>query len=662
MLQFLRKHQKYIFIVVTFIVIATFVFFGTYQVLAPIFMEKEERVMFKDAAGKGVREYHFQGMCRYLATDGVLGDGVVSKEFFENGRSELIYKAFQERIESDLAPLRTKEKEFIPFVQKGAEQLSQEALWKVFAPDIIANLKKMQGEGSAKELFKARVALYLAERCFPAQLQARFLAMQANQQKLPIDSRLLRGEIALFGYRHLQEWFGESFVQSAASVIINGASLARARGLKVSQEEVLHDLQGIVARACEKMPSAKQGMMFQSYVQNLGVTEEMLVKIHQDVLLYRAFLEVSSGKVVVESLPFEAFYTKAGEAVVIELAQLPAEMRLRDREDLKRWEVYLEAVCEEGQSPLGVPERLCDVAQVEAKARELITYPFLVEVATVNKRDLEAKVTVRGMWEWQHENIELLRTEFSLPQGEVESILASLDPSVQVRVDRFAKGRIVQAHPEWVGESLAAARMEVKSVLLRPQGGTTPFDGVSDVARLKVLWDAQDEVGSYTEDGEHFYRFVVKERSSPRLLTFKEAKEALVVDQLLERFDVGARVEGVLASLLSCGRGEEEVASCRFVEALKNWPAQSPFKLLKGEKTIFRGSKEVMGYEEVAALGVGDVSPPIRLEDGSWGIYRVIAKKEGVACDQKVAAAQEFLKEELKGLLVEELLKERNAF
>ena len=306
MLQFLRKHQKFFFIIVTFAVVMSFVFFGTYQAFAPSFRAKsDEEVSYATQMVRFLDTEQWM-ISQRIFTENFLNDGVISKEFLETGMAEMVALAYPERFQKDFTERREREKNYIPYKHPYIPSLSAMSLWAIFSPDIPKKLKYVQeGKGG----FKERTELLLAQKqCPPTFLSQIIRYQEQKNSNFPSDPRLVRDDITVFSYQSLSDWYGEAFMEALANIIIHTADIARKRGFKVSKEELLADL---VGRSQELYNGLKQKMelpvedgygLFQLYLRQTGLREQTALKIWEDVTLFRRLMHAVGDGALVDSL------------------------------------------------------------------------------------------------------------------------------------------------------------------------------------------------------------------------------------------------------------------------------------------------------------------------------------------------------------------------
>src|SRR5690606_37292383 len=112
MLQFFRKYQKIFFFVVTFFVVVSFCFFGTFGTLS----QGEKTVdtpLSLGVAGKAIGKREFQLLCQLLessafdrsskeATPNFLNPGIIERDFLSTGLATLLVKPYFSELKPDL--------------------------------------------------------------------------------------------------------------------------------------------------------------------------------------------------------------------------------------------------------------------------------------------------------------------------------------------------------------------------------------------------------------------------------------------------------------------------------------------------------------------------------------------------------------------------------
>lgn len=588
MLDFFRKYQRYFFLVITVVIIISFSFFGTYSTLGS--NQWREQIAFNAVNGKEVTRADVDEMALFLGTDSedkmlyggawgpnFLNDGVIRKDFFETGLAEELALAYQQDLQADIDKRLAKEKKYVLYSHPQANFLGVASVWNNFAPEMSTNFRALRASQNGLEpsAFKNRVNLYLGEKKVPASTLRYVLQYQQKQyQWLKPDEKLNQTDLSLFGYHTLEDWFGPHFTRLISEFIMNAAILAESQGYKVSKAEVLSDL----VRNTQTSYQQNQNN------PNLGVTspEEYLneqlrrmnmdqaraVKVWSQVLLFRRYFHDAGATALVDPIVNKNLHQFAHENVTVDLYQLPEPVRLSNYQELQEFETYLQAVAKTNKSdPLALPQQFLSAAEVEKNYPELVQNEYELEVATATEKNLQAKISLKEMWNWQvdDKNWELLVKQFpTLGPKQANSrdarfeVLESLEPTTRTIVNGFAKQEIVKAHPEWIDEELSRARVDKMMVGLRSKGGKMPFQGFDKQEDREAFLSALDKaplgqapaenspLHKYSADNQNFYRITVVSRSSkPEILTFEEASEdgtlKDIVDRQLEKYYVANR-------------------------------------------------------------------------------------------------------------------------
>lgn len=655
MLSFFRKNQRIFFLFITVVIIVTFVFFGTYNVLAPT--QVHDETAFEALDGKTVKSSYLDEMARFLSADGAeaflknhmqksypgnfLNDGVVVKDFLQTGMAQVIFQYFFQELTPDLQTRLEKEKHFATYKHPYAQFITAESVWESFAPELRSQLDVLRAsqDASLQESFDARVNLYLQERQFPPAFLRQVLLYQQKQYDwLPPDQALMQDNLSLFGYRDLNDWFGSTFVKLMSQVIINSAAIAKERGYKVSSEEVVTDLLAQSGQAFERLKGsanmhAKNGQeLLQEYLRASQIDESRLINIWQDLLLFRRLFNDIGSSVIVDALALQDFNHYARQGAEIELYTLPVEFNFKDFHVLQLFEVYLDAIAQQNREPLLLPTSFKTVDELEKIAPQLVEKRFWVEIGSVNKNQLLAKVGIKETWDWelQDENWEALKKQFpelALNPAQDDQarfqVLEALDPKTRNLVDHFARETLADAHPEWkqYAMDIAPTHEEILAI-----GESCSLTGITDTKKLLAYLEAQplDETFDYTQDETNFYQLRIKERATAKnVLTFREALDKGILGKMLKNVlekepEYG---ESVLTAIQNeCKKNgisleatqKNELASYRFADYMRTQ-----------QKEILKESVETVSTSEDQARSILD-RPPIALQ------WKLNTKKEVV--------------------------------
>lgn len=668
MLQFFRKHQKFVFLFVTIIIITTFAFFGTYQAFAPTKSVADETA-FVTIDGKKITKFHFHHLCQLLAEEGssnFLNDGIVTNHFFKTKLAEILFVNYQENFKKELIERGAREKNFQPYTHSQARFLSAETVWNLLAPNLVGHLAQVKTFAPGTlESFRAKVTLYLDEQQFPPNMLAQILRYQEREyQGLYPDPRLERLDgVALFGYHNLNDWFGPKYVECLSTVIINCAAVAKERGLKVSRDEAVADLVFRSEHSFEELkqqlpPQISNAKILLSYIlREKGLDEEMLVSIWQEILLFRKLMDEVGSGVIVDALAMKEFYSQAHEKVCVEIYQLPQEFRFEKEEELVAFENYLKLVQPERKNLVAIPDCFDAISNIEKRAPDLIAAPYVLECAKISKRELEGKISVKETWEWEKDSKNWKRLQEKFPRLKEKADLETLDRKIRGEVDQFARVEIITSHPEWIDEALKSAKKEEKKILLY-KSKKEILPGIKHSKELKTLLDKEDSISKYTQDKETYFSLTVKERGPKELLSFKMAKEADLLDT--KEGSIVDLAKAVIAEMKKAGlKAEENSAPYRFVAYMNPKAIEEKegsgkqFNLLKKEETITRGVHTLIAFEEVTGRKDSFSDLCFSPKEGLY-FYKVVERKTDTTLPMdKMLQAQELLSNEAKALFFE---------
>ncbi len=695
MLQFFRRHQKILFYVVTFFIVCSFVFFGTYQTFSAT-KRPPDPTVFTTQDGRKIKRSYFEKMRHFLAHEPTfssdprkliganpLNDGVVSKEILGTKLGYAIVRKFQDKIAPELEERLGKEKQFRAYAHPHLAHLQAVGIWQQFAPGINENLALLQKSASAFEekSFAARAALYQAENHFPAEFLQQ--VMRYHEQQYGPSSRdyaLQNGNFALFGYADLTDWFGTAFMDGATMSIIEGAALARSRGYKVTREEAQSDLytrcQTSYAMIKDRvqLPVENGYQFFKLVLQYNGLDEKSVVDIWQDVLLFRRLFEDLGSSAALDPLAWSEFYAYANESATVEIFQLPPHLRFHTFEELKLCELYLDLVGEQRQTAISLPSKFAPTEQILQKAPELVGKKIELSIASMTKKGMLAKVAQKQLneWELQPKNFAILKGKFPELAGAKTPFDAidSLDDKVRSQVDRAAAEAMIAENPTLVKEALASAQRQDKELFLRRAHSGSPLPGIKDANALRDLLDKEDNLTAYTQDGEFYYSInVIKRSDSYEVLSYTDAVKEGILKEVAKRVDADALGKKVVKALLTdlkalgkspeAGLSEEQLnnyaAEWRFARLLldrNSEPFASEFKVTKMLKSVTRAEPSLVTFEQANSSSEVRFHPV----DGLF-ICRFVEKSDSKTLPvEKLIEASEQLANETKTQLFNEIL------
>lgn len=575
MLDFFRKYQRYFFMVIAFVIIISFSFFGTYSTLSVD--SQHEAVAFTAIDGTEVKRSELDDVVAFISTDAqdkllfggawgpnFLNDGVVVKDFLSTGLAAILAEQYQSDLEVDLESRLEKEKRYNLYTHPQAKFISVESVWVNFAPGIKTGFDALRASQKATDptAFKSRINLFLNERQLPSQLLRQVLRYQERQYAwITPDPLLERTDLSLFGYHTLDDWFGPRFVRIVAEFIINSAKVAENKGYEISKAEVLADLmRNSEASFKQNLRNPNLGVAtsqeyFNEQLRRLGMDSGKAVKAWKQVMLFRRLFGDVGNANVVDPFSYVKFQEYAQSSVDGTVYSLPSELRFGSFQDMQKLEVYLNAVSkrsEDSKDYLMPPKTYLSVGELSKNYPELVQKRYLLEVASINKNTLQSKVSIKETWNWQVEdkNWASLKEQFpdlGVKKGDTReeriAALDSLDDRTRSRVDAFSRLKIIDSHPEWLLQSLEEAKGQEMTVSIRTKGGATPFVGLKTNEELmrfldnaKIGSEPSDKLKSFTADNKNFYRIKVLDRSpNLEVMTFAEANEEGVLNELLDK-------------------------------------------------------------------------------------------------------------------------------
>lgn len=573
MLGFLRKHQKYFYFIITIVIVISFSFFGTYQTLAGNSIH--EQVAFTAIDGTAVSRADLEEFALFLSTDqddsrnygGAIGpnflnNGVIKKDFLETGLAQILIQAYASDLKNDLMTKHSKEISFKPYSHPEAKFVGSKTVWVYFAPEIPVNLELLQKakDPLTDDALNAKVALYLAEKRFPPPYLRQILLRQEQQYRwLPHDDALDHQDFSLFGYRNLDDWFGPKFTRLIAEFIVNCAKIAEKKGYHVSKEEALADLMRNAQinykehRTKANFNAANAGEYLEQQLVRLRLDRPKAIKIWQQVLLFRRLFHDVGSAVFVDRNFYDLFNAFGNKTAKGELYRIPSNLRLADFQALKRFETYLDAIAKrskEEKNRIELPKQLLSIDEISKRNPELVQKHYVLELAEVNAKALQSRVTVKEMLSWESEAANWKKLQETFPDIGVKTAtngeerlnaLDTLDAITRSRLDHFARKSIAELHPEWIEQALEKAPLKQENVAIRLKGETPAFKGLQKGADLfalldKATIDKQEEfLSKISFDKENYYRIRVLERSPQlELVAFGDQTNA-ILDELLER-------------------------------------------------------------------------------------------------------------------------------
>lgn len=694
MLQFFRKYQKFFFIIVTFVIVISFVFFGSYNSFSG-HEEAPNREIGHLIDGSVLKEQKLYGMIGLIQngmeeggqTVNFLNDNLVHREILLSGIGEILIEHSFETLQEDLEARWKRMKTYAPYSHPHAPFISAENAWKQFAPGINELLQEVREapEAFSREQISLLFKLYSAQAEFPPHLLHQMLYYQERQdEQIRPDPGLPQANVALFGFQSVEDWFGSKFVEEIAKFILNAACIAREEGYVVTKEEAQIDLYSNVYRGLnayskgEKISNESVQNYFAYKIRSLGINEKDAALLWADVMsVGRHFNEVGEA-VFIDDLALNQFKNFAKATHKIRRYRLSHSLGLKDFRDLLKFQWYLEAVAE--GDVLGLDIDFRSPESVKEAHSSLVYKAFDVEMTEVSKIDVAARISLKETWNWEgkEENFAILQEKFpQLKEGATEEerfkALDALDEKIRFKVDQYARLTLVDQSKGLIDEMLEIAPVQRKTLNV-----STQEELFSGSAFLNLLENEGQKLNRYSLDENTYYRInVLKKGENWKILSFAEANQKNVIDPLLDSLlaeayesfeyelpfeevkdEVGARVYVDLLASIEENNGAkieelDEYAKYRFDGFLQ----RMQISLKEGKEVIQEGLFALVETEELVpgvedALAIGDFSS---IKEG--GFYQLLEETKIEATESEISALKAPLKRDAQKELMQKIVK-----
>jgi len=561
MMNFLRKHQKTFFVVISIVTLASFTFFGTFTPSS--YPTIPDREVARALDGSPITHRQLQAMIGFLSMG---SHAWIREDLKSTGILPLLTEKYFPQIEEEFRVKIEHVKHFIPYAHPKIPFLGAVRIWNQYTPQLLHHLKQLQQAEISPKSFATYCDLYLDQVAFPPHLLCQILLhQQESYPSIPQDPRLQDPfRLALFGYRSFEEWFGSCFTEILGQFLWNTAILAEEKGYTVSLEEARASLTEISLDALE-VPSltafrkiqdkerdavfAKANRFFHHQIQQMGIKEEEAVIVWRRVMLAYRFLNDVGQSVLIDPLSYQKFLSFADETVTFESYQLPPVLRIDNVDAFLALQCYLDTV-----TPTSLPWDQIDfskpfltVAEVENKAPELIINRYDLEFRKVTKKEVENRFTLKETWEYeaQEEGWRRLKELFPVLTGgttreERLMVLEKLDPILRLRIDQAARSILFNLHSNKMEEVLELASFEREKVDIPSQGKRAGkfFKEIEDLPRLNAFLQGAprgEKLPLFTSDQQTFYQIIVwNQEECKEVMTLEEALQGDYLENLVE--------------------------------------------------------------------------------------------------------------------------------
>jgi GcvH upstream region-like protein len=548
MMNFLRKHQKKMLIIVTVMIIASFTFFGTASTLNSRDIPDKKVAVALD--GSPIMERELQVMIRFMAMG---RHEMLKDDLMTAGLTTILAERYFDEFKGDFEEKLEKARRFTPYAHPQAPFLSAQQAWSIYAPQIPTHLAAVQTGDISPKTFAAYSDLYIDQVAFPPELLRQILLMQQQHFTWISPDRDLYDprHLALFGHHSFEEWFGPKFTEVLGKFLFNAAAIAEKKGYKVSINEarasLLQTCLQTLKASNDQATFAEASELLRQHIQMAGVDESQAVKVWRKVMLvHRLFNEVGQG-IFVDPISYQQFAAFAEESATVEVYQLPDVLRLRDFRALLKLQYYIEAVAPKSKKLADLPRQFLSPEEVEKKVPQLVVSRYELDVAKVTKEEIGSRLTLKETWDFEVSDAgwnkliaeyPILGRTLGETRAERHLALDALEPNVRLKIDRFARGCQVDQHPEWIEEALLKATSQKQQIALRSRGHVAPFDEIEDTTELRAYLE-KSQIGQsesfFSPNGQTYYRIVVWNKpESKEVMTLQEALEGDWLGQLLD--------------------------------------------------------------------------------------------------------------------------------
>lgn len=558
-MQFLRKHQKKLFILIAVMTVVSFSFFGSTSSFGA--RDVDDKKVGATARGTAIYERDLRALTQLLS----LGTSDVLKtDLVETGVVSLLAEKYFGEIQADFNEKLEKAKTATFYSHPQAPFISALQIWNRFSPGLVRDLKEVQAGAVNPKTFLAYAKLYLDQQAFsPELLRTILLYEQRSYSWITPDYQLSdTRSLSLFGHHSFEDWFGSRFSDILGKFVLNTAELAEKRGYKVSQKEARADFMLMCynatrMKAMGKEVAAHEATEYMRYLLlTAGVDESRAVQLWRKVMLVHRFFQDMQQGVLLDSIPYEQFSSFADAKASVEVYQLPEILRLKDFQSMLKVQYYLEAVSPKGKQSIGdLPRQFYSAEEVEKKHPELVTSMYELEVAKVTEDDIVSRLSLRETWNFETSDAGWAQLTAQFPilskkgsetvEGR-EAILDGCEADLRKKVDRLATRTLLKSNPQWIQEFFTSQTPTKVVAEIRSKGAFPPFDDIEETFALRQALQ-RAEIGetilfSSPDQTTHYQITVLQKPVRKEVMTLQRALEHDWLGTLLD-----AKLEAALA-------------------------------------------------------------------------------------------------------------------
>lgn len=565
MLGFFQKYQRFFFIFVTVMVVASFAFFGVFDTFTNNDKAVEDREIGKSVDGSPMMLLEVQRLSRFIATDAeddspylngtanLCNDGVIRNDLLRTGISDLLVSDYFEAMKGDLKQRLDRAKRYRGYENAEAPFISARSVWDRFMPSISKELEALKTEGEVSlSTFSHLSNLYQQQTSCPPEFLKRVLMYYSNQaQWIKPDPHLPYADLSLFGFHTVSDWFGSNFVDLSAQFILNAAKYAEQKGYQVTLEEAKADLVRNFQASMKKLSEKKHQKVvtFAEHLRSLGIDEKGSTQAWRSVLLFRRYFHAVGESTFMDQMPYRDFASFARDTYVVQKYEWPASLHLKTAQDLIEFQVYIHSIGGK-LNALSLPSQFHSIDKVNSQTPELVQTTYRMKVAEISLEEVGLRATLKQIldWEMNDENWSELSKAFSfLEKGETKEArfksLEMLSSENRKKIDDYARLEWAKKNESAMDEQLHKTPGQEKTVSIaqnwislpeienpRELGALIELSANGDVEVKKIL-------ERYSGPNNKLYRFEAIEKIKDlHVLTFQEAQELGVATLIADRF------------------------------------------------------------------------------------------------------------------------------
>lgn len=582
MMQFLRKHQKIVFIVTTGFISIAFVFLGTFSSLFSNSQKVSKDVEFTRLIdGSSLKTAQLLKMIQFLSSSSqnrslqgqaaalnLLNNGVVEKDFLSTGLGEQLFEYFNFECGREIESKWNNAKGFSSYVHPKDSSISTESIWKSFDPEMSSIINKLHDAKlkPQQEMFSVLSQAFIKQQSIPIELIRKILMQQEHQNKnLEQDPRLVYADLSVCGFSRLIDAIGSKYLELVAQFILNTARFAKQKGYSVPTQQVRQDLMANLASALQdpsdnKLSSEELKARFYQQVAMLGMDEPGVLDLWRSVMLFRKLMSDSAKIIGLDPGIIDARRTLSNKIASVDLYELPANLQKLDFVSLLKMQVYIDSVypLKLRGDLLALPKTTSPIADIEKRVPELVQKKYLVEYSEVRREDLLSQISLKQVWHWQmrDEHWEKIKKAFpylsldkSLSQNDRFAVLESLSNVQRAEIDLFAQNAILNETQDLIKQALQKRQKKTKEWKLSLKMKNSPFV-FDDHGPLMNYLDkaplpsdkqppveaivAQKVLECYSPDQQNYYCIKLISRDDrKKVIPFNEALTTGILDPLL---------------------------------------------------------------------------------------------------------------------------------